>query len=127
MNRRVFGSALAGLAVTSRVWSADNDRHTRFYTLEAFQLKQGTQPVRVHEWLNTGLLPRMSKVHAGPVIVLDAVFGPHTPQIVVITGYSSFEEIWNVRSKIDADAEAGAAYEKLERGPEPPFETKTLS
>jgi hypothetical protein len=127
MNRRTFASALAGLAATRPLWSAEGDRRTRFYKLEAFQLKQGTQPARVHEWLSTGLLPRLSKIHAGPVIVLDAVFGPHTPQIVLVTGYSSFEEIWNVSSKIAGDAEANAAYEKLERGTEVPFETQTVS
>src|SRR5580658_365596 len=127
MNRRVFASALAGLAVTRPVRSADAGRRTRFYTLEAFQLRQGTQPARMHDWLNTGLLPRLSKIHGGPILVLDAVFGPHTPQIVVITGYSSWEEMGSVRSKIDADAEANAAYEKLERGLEPPFETQSVS
>lgn len=125
MNRRVFGGALAGLAATRTVWSAD--RQTRFYTLEAFQLRQGTQPGRIHDWLKTGLLPSLSKIHAGPKIVLDAVFGPHTPQIVLITGYSSFEEIWTVRTKIAADAEANKAYEKLEHGSEPPFETQNVS
>jgi hypothetical protein len=127
MNRRAFASTLAGLAVTRLAWPAEADRRSRFFTLDAFQLKQGTQPARVHEWLSTGLLPRLSKIHSGPVIVLDAVFAPHTPQIVLITGYSSFEEISTVRAKIDSDADTKAAYEKLERGPEPPFEVQNAS
>ena len=83
--------------------------------------------MRIHEWLSTGYLPRLSKFHTGPAIVLEAVFGPHTPQIVLITGFSSFEEIWTVRSKMDADADAKAAYAKLEHAPELPFETQTTS
>jgi hypothetical protein len=127
VNRRTFAGGLAGLAIAPAMRSAEPERRTRFYTLDAFRLKQGTQPARMQEWLSTGFLPAFAKFHPGPVIAMDAVFGPHTPEIVVIAAYSSFEEIWSMRSKIEADADAGAAYEMLDRGPEPPFENHSLS
>ncbi len=114
MNRRSFAGALAGLAAARPLWPADSGRHTQFYTLDIFQLKQGTQAARMHDWLGKSVLPKIS----GPKIVLEAVIAPHTPQLAFIAGFSSFEEIWSALSKLDHPDPSG---------PEPPFETETLS
>ncbi len=114
MNRRSFVSALAGLVAARPLWPADSERRTQFYTLDIFQLKQGTQAARMHDWFSKSVLPKVS----GPKIVLEAVIAPHTPQLAFVAGFSSFEEIWSVFSKLDHPDPAG---------PEPPFETETLS
>jgi hypothetical protein len=126
MNRRSFTGALAGLAAASPLMAADEKRRTEFYTLDVFQLRQGTQPARMNEWFRETLLAKMSKIHSGPKMILEAVIAPHTPQIAFIAGFSSFEEIWATRAKLN-DAETGAAWAKIERGNEAPFENETLS
>jgi hypothetical protein len=126
MNRRTFTGALAGLAAARPLWPADTDQRTKFYTLDVFQLRQGTQLARMHDWFRDFMLPKLAKIHAGPKIALEAVIAPHTPQIAFITGFSSFEEIWTVLSKLN-QPDVAAAWEKIERGPEPPFDSETLS
>jgi hypothetical protein len=127
INRRLFTGALAGLAATRTTRAADSDRRTRFYWLETFQLQQGTQPGRMNEWFRNGLIPRLAKIHPGPVIVLEAQIAPHTPQIMLIIGFSSFEEIGSVRSKVMDDESIVAADRKLNEGVQPPFETQTTT
>jgi hypothetical protein len=110
----------AGLAQT-----AGEAARTRIYLLETFQLKQGTQPARIQEYLSKAALPALSKVHNGPKLVLEGLVVPHTPQIVVILGFQSVQEFWGVRAKLNADKELEEAFEKWQAGPEPPFEQQT--
>jgi hypothetical protein len=124
LKRRHFAGALAGLAAARSAWSADPAQHTRFYMMETFQLRQGTQLARLGEWLSQAYLPRLSKAHSGPQIVLESVIAPHNPQLVLIVGYSSFEQIAAIRSKMDADGEVNAAFAKVERDPEPLFDNQ---
>ena len=51
---------------------ADGSRRTRIFALESFKLKQGTQPARLHEFFHETMLPRLSRIHSGPKIVLEA-------------------------------------------------------
>ena len=81
----------------------------------------------MHEWFRTALVPRLAKIHGGPVIILDALIAPHTPEIVMIAGFSSFEEIWAMRSKVMDDAGMVAAANKLDQGTEPPFDSQSVS
>lgn len=126
MNRRKFAGALAGLAASPAMFPADNSRRTQFYTMDAFQLRQGTQSARMNDWFQNVLLPKMSKVHPGPKIILESVIAPHNPEIVMITPFASFNEIWTVFSELNA-ADVRQAWDKIERGPEPPFESETFS
>jgi NIPSNAP len=126
MKRRTFAGALAGLAAAPPLRPADADQRTKFYTFNVFQLRQGTQSARMHDWFRDALLPKLAKIHAGPKIVLEAVIAPHSPQIAFITGFSSFEEIWTVLSKLN-QPDLEAAWDKIERGAEPPYDSETLS
>jgi hypothetical protein len=128
LNRRRFAGALAGLAATSSAANsmtpAEPNQHTKFYMMETFQLRQGTQLGRLGDWLSQSYLPRLSKVHSGPQIVLESVIAPHNPQLVLIVGYSSFEQLGVIRAKMDADSEVSAAFAKVEKEPEPLFDNQ---
>lgn len=126
MNRRTFAGALAGLAAARPMWPADTQRRTNFYMITLTQLKQGTQGPRMNDWIKNSLLPAMEKVHSGPKIVLESVIAPHNPQIAVITGYSSLDDIQKT-GKALATPEMTAAWAKIESGPEPPFESQSVS
>ena len=123
MRRRTFLTALAAAAGAR---GAD-PKKTRYYSVERYQLQQGTQAARVHEFLRDGIVPKMSKLTLGPIIVLDAVIAPHTPEIVMITGVQNFDDIRAVNAKLDADAELQALYKKIEAGPEPPFQSLSIN
>jgi hypothetical protein len=109
--------SLSGLAQTSPA-----AKKTGIYLLETFNLKQGTQPARIHDYLSKAALPALSKVHSGPKIVLESLVGPHTPQVVMILGFQSIEEFWGVPAKLNADRELEKAFESWQAGAEPPFE-----
>src|SRR6185437_12532351 len=121
MHRRSFTAALAGLAAAP-AWPAAQNRRTQFFTLEVFEMQQGTQPGRLHDWLEKSLLPKLGN---RPVIVLDAVIAPHSPQIACIAGYSSFDEIWTAR-KAARETEPSPGTESPTET-DPPFDTETLS
>jgi NIPSNAP len=127
MNRRKFATALAGLAAARSATSADSDRKIRYYWMDTFQLKQGTQPARMHEWFREALVPKLAQVHGGPVMVLEAAIAAHTPQIVLIVGLSSLDEIVKVQTKLNSDPAIASADRKLDSAVEPPFESETVS
>lgn len=124
MHRRTFAGTLAGAALGSLAAAQDALPRTRFFEFRTFNFRLTTQAARMNEWLAKGYLPRLQKIHSGPVIALSASIGPHVPRTLVITGYASLDQYTEVRAKLAADAEASAAMEKLETGPEPPFDTQ---
>jgi len=112
IDRRTFLTTL-GLAATAR--AADTGRRTRYYSMQSFLLKQGTQGARLHDWIRAAL----PKLGAGPKIVLDAVVAPHSPQILLIMGFPSFEEMSAVQAKLYA--------ESPENGADPLFESQNVA
>lgn len=123
MNRRDFGRALGGLAAAP-AFAADDARRTRFYVFQKFKYKLTTQGQRMTEWLSKGYIPRLTKIHPGPVIALAASIGPHVPEMLLISGYASLDEFARVRTQLANDTEVIAAMQKLEAGPEAPFDTQ---
>jgi len=104
---------------------AGEDRKTKFYLLESFTLRHGTQLDRIHDYFSKSALPALSELHSGPKIVLEALVAPHMPQVVLIVGFSSLGEMWDLRDKLKEDGELQKAFEDWQKGPEPPFEQQT--
>lgn len=119
IDRRSFVGVLGGLSMSAAV----SDQRTRVYALEAFKLKNGTQLPRLHEHFSQTLLPAMSKIHHGPKIFLEALVAPHMPQVAVIYGFGSLDEVWAVHTKLTDDGDLMKKAEALESGPEPAFES----
>lgn len=89
---------------------------SRFFTLERFLMKNGDQPARLHEYLSTGLVPAMAKLHDGPVVVLDALVAAHMPSVVLLRGYSSITQPQEIADKYWKDEKHLAAFQKWESG-----------
>ena len=119
MLRRSF----AGLLGAAAAFGATSEKRTRFYVLESYKLKAGTQLPRLHDHLSKTLLPRISGFWNGPKIFLEAIVAPHMPQLLVVYGFSSLDELWSLNAKVMAEADLVKAFETAESGPEPPFET----
>jgi hypothetical protein len=126
MNRRKF-AAVAGIAAAGVLGRAQSAEKIRFLALDTWQLKNGSEVTRLNDWLGNNLVPAVSKLTPGPVLVLEAVFAPRVPQIMMLTGYSSFEQIAATQDKLNSDAALKAAYEKIEAVTEPLYETRTTS
>src|SRR5205085_5120530 len=119
IDRRSFVGVLGGLSMSAAV----SGQRTRVYALEAFKLKNGSQLPRLHEHFSQTLLPAMLKIHNGPKIFLEALVAPHMPQLAVIYGFASLEEMGSIHTKLTDDSEFMKKAEALESGPEPAFET----
>jgi hypothetical protein len=94
----------------------------RVFVLENYFLKNGTQPARIHDYIQKAGLPALRKLSSGPQIVLDALVAPHMPQVAVIVGFQSMDELWTVREKALADEELARAGAQWEDNTEPPYE-----
>ncbi len=112
-------------ALTSLAAPADEPRRTRFYVVETFLLKNGSQVPRVHEFLSKTAIPRVRALHAGPILAMESLIAPHMPQVAMIVGFASLEEMWNVHSKVLADPEFRAKFSAWQQGAEAPFESQT--
>lgn len=112
------GAAMAGLGADT-----PTAQRTQFYALDIYKLKNGSQPARIHDFLRTGVIPALRKVNPGPVIALESLVAPHMPQVVLISGYPTFDSIHSVESKLEADPELLKQFQKWEQGDEPPFES----
>jgi hypothetical protein len=109
----------AGFAQTA------NEKKTRIYLMESFYLKAGNQLSRLHDYLSQMALPALGKVHSGPKIVLEALVAAHTPQVVLIMGFPSIEEMWSVRGRLKQDKELEKAFSAWQSLPEGPFESQS--
>jgi hypothetical protein len=109
MNRRQFSGALTSLAVAGPGRAAES---AHWYLLETFQLRQGDQVSRMHDYLKTWL-PTVSKSIAGPKLVLEAVIAPHTPQLLAVIGVANFEDLRTAQATVTTSLTALGAGEPL--------------
>jgi hypothetical protein len=132
MNRRKFGTALgvtaaAAVAPGLRMHAATATGRTSFYLLESFRLQQGSQRARLDRYFTGALLPALSQIKVAPVMVLEAVIGPHTPEILAISGYTSLPAMGEMRDKLAADKIVVKALAQYESGPEPPYDSQQIT
>lgn len=125
MDRRSFFGMMGGLATAAPVAGAAETQRTRYYLLERYFLKNGTQPQRMHDFFSKSALPALERVHPGPKLFLEAMIAPHMPQMAIIMGYSSLEEIAQVQSRVMQDPELLKAWNEWELAAEQPFEMQS--
>jgi NIPSNAP len=113
-----------GAAMAAAGAASPNSKRTGFYVIENFFLKNGTQVPRIHEYLSKGAIPSIQKIHNGPIIALEALVAAHMPQVSLILGFASLEELWNVHGKVIANDEWQTQYRAWEDGPEAPYESR---
>jgi hypothetical protein len=119
LDRRGFLSAVPALLAPGAVSGAEADRKTRFYVLEQFQLEQGAQTSRIHDFFSKALLPALERIHPGPKIFLEAIVAPHLPLVSAIIGVESVGQIWEISQQLFADKEFSRGFDQWESGLEP--------
>lgn len=106
--------------------AAADSKPIRFYAAQYFYLKNGTQPARVHDYLKNGVLPVLKRAGAGPSLVLEALVAPHMPQVAIITGFSSWEDLYKARASASADPEWVKQNSAWEAGDESAVESASV-
>lgn len=119
LDRRGFLSAAPALLASGAAADAEVERKTRFYVLEQFQLEQGSQTSRIHEFFSKTLLPALDRIHPGPKIFLEAVAAPHLPLVTAIIGVESVGQIWEISKRLFADKDFSRGFDQWEAGEEP--------
>ncbi|MCC6366288.1 MAG: NIPSNAP family protein [Bryobacterales bacterium] len=125
MDRRTFLTAMRGLTAmggTALLAGAATTHKTRYYQLDQYLLKNGSQTGRIHAFLKGSM-----EFFSGPRIILDGLIAPHMPQVVVIQGHSSIAEYFEAEAKRKENAAYRAALTAWEAGDEAPYETFSTS
>jgi len=104
----------AGAAQVSFGQSAPAKK-TQVFVRQNYLLNAGSQGARLTDYLSKTYLPALAKVHTGPTLVLEATLAPHLPQVTVLTGYQSVEEMWGLRAKLDGDKALEAVTDRPRR------------
>ncbi|MCZ2074394.1 MAG: NIPSNAP family protein [Bryobacteraceae bacterium] len=124
MYRRAFMYKMGGLGLIPASTSfsqAPMGRGARFYVLDNYYLRNGSQVARMHDFLRS-VAPVLKEIHAGPAIFLEALVAPHMPQIATIAGFQSLQEWETARRKGSRHEAFLKALRTLESGEEAPYE-----
>jgi len=127
MNRRSWLSSLGvsaagSLAGFSAVTDSQAEQRTCILSLESFRVSHADQMLRLHSYLGRTFLPLLAQVHRGPKMFLEAIVAPHTPQVLFLAAFASFDEMIEIRGKVAAHPGIQRARADLESGDAPGFE-----
>ena len=89
---------------------------TRVIALESFCVTDAEQVPNLRSYVAGTLLPCMDRLSNSPRMCLEAVVAPHTPQTLLLTVYSSFNEMLEVRERIASDPRVRRAWAGIESG-----------
>ncbi len=120
-----LGGAAAG--IPAMAGESTPEKGSKFYVVEQFYLKNGSQPQRIHDYLKNAAIPALNKVGGGPVLVLEALIAPHMPQVSAIIGFKSLDDLWQVHQKVMSDKELLQRFEAWEQGEEPAIESMSAT
>ncbi len=102
---------------------AGTPRAPRFFVIEQYFLRNGSQPGRVHAFLEKGAMAARRRLGLPlPAAVMEALAAAHMPQIACVTPYSSLEQWMEARARLAADEGFQSALGAMEAGDEAPYE-----
>ena len=124
MNRRSFVQSIAGTGLLSQAAGAEpsSAEKTRLYCLDYFYYRQGDQGGRLQQFFSSQA-PLWAK-HSRAFGVFTAVMAPHAQTTLVLSGFSSLEEMAAAESRMEADSAFQKAHQELERGTEPAYDSR---
>jgi hypothetical protein len=110
-----LGASAAGtLSFHPRVAAAPPQNVTSVVSLESFRVANADQVPRVHDYLGGTLLPIASRIHGGTRMALDAIVAPYTPEVLLLSVFSSFDEMLDTQSRMAAHSGIRQARATLE-------------
>ena len=124
MTRRTF---LAETGVAAMALNAQDARpqSARCFLLESYLLKGGSQGPRLAAYLQEARVGMAARLKTpAPALILEALVAAHMPQVLVVSGYASLDQLGESKHAWRQDAQARAALAKWEAGDEAPYETR---
>lgn len=122
MERRSFLASAAGAGLLSQAaQSQDSGRKTRLYRIDYYYYRQGGQAARLNQFFSSQA-PLLAK-HIRALGFFNAVFTPRLQTLMVVAGFESMQAMTAATAQIESDAGYQKAFEALESGSEPPFDT----
>lgn len=123
MNRRSFVQSVAGAGLLSQPAVAQPfAARTGLYCLDYFYYRQGDQAGRLLQFLSSQV-PLWTK-HSRAFGVFTAVMAPHAQTTLVLSGFSSPEQMVAAENRMEADSALQKVRQELERGTEPAFDSR---
>jgi len=99
-------------------------RSARYFLLESYLLKGGSQGPRLAAYLQEARLGMAERLRTpAPALILEALVAAHMPQVLTVSGYASLDELAESKRVWRQDAQARAAMARWEAGDESPYET----
>ena len=131
MNRRAFlnsalntslsvSAAAAALPVALQAQTAKT--RTGIYVMQHYELQLGPQSTRFTDYLSKSYIPALTKVHSGPVLVLEAQEAQNLPLTTIVTGYRDVAQMWEAQAKLAADKTLEAATDAWQAAGDGPYE-----
>jgi NIPSNAP len=74
-----------------------------FYVWRQYILKNGTQPRRLAEFLQSAAIPALNRLGHTPIGVFEVTFGLPTPTVFVLTPSSSLESLLAIEAGLERD------------------------
>jgi hypothetical protein len=110
--------SVVGASVTGALSMKGAPRPTTggIVSLESFHVADSEQLPRLHAYLDGALLPLLNENSTSPVICLEALVAPKTPQVLLLSVHSSFDQMLASRNRIAANSSLQNKRAELESG-----------
>jgi hypothetical protein len=116
LKRRSFFQSVAGAALlpqaAAQPAAPQGANRTRFYVFDYYYYRQGDQGTRLHRFLSSQL-PLFTK-HMRACGVFTGVMTPHTQTTLLISGFSTLDDMEKAAGAFAADANYRKAHEEME-------------
>jgi hypothetical protein len=86
----------------------------RVVACESFCVSDAGQVPHIRSYIADTLLPCMRQSHNIPGMWLEAIVAPHIPQTLLLTVYSGFDEMLEVRARVASDSRVRRAWAGIE-------------
>lgn len=87
---------------------------TRVIACESFCVTDAGQEQHLRSYISDALLPCLDQLRSTTRMCLEAIVAPHTPQTLLLSVYSSFDEMLEVRARIASDPRVRRAWAGIE-------------
>src|ERR1035438_9539872 len=91
-------------------------RQPGVFVVRNYFLKNGSQPGRLHKFMQSALLPELQAVTNIPPIFLDALIAPRMPQAMTIFGFESMGQWQAFEGRATASSRYQTGLAEWERG-----------